>query len=220
MQIFYADPAAFDDAFLRRVTPLLPAEKQAAIAKIRHLPSKKQAILAWALLLYAVQLRAPGEPLPPLGFTEAGKPFFVGSNLHFNLSHTETLAALALSDAPVGVDVQTLTPASDGVRKRVLSEGEQQVYLSASDPADAFTTFWTQKEAFGKQTGEGIAQDLRALDFAPYFGLNRFTRNDCRFSVFRLCGAVLTVCADADAQKPQQVTRAMLEKVLFASNHG
>lgn len=220
MQIYYADPAAFDNAVLNRMTPLLPPEKQLSIAKIKHNPTRRQAVLAWALLVWSLREQQPGGSLPPLAFTETGKPFFPGGELHFNLSHTDTLVCLALSDRPVGIDAQTLTTPSDAVAKRVLSPAEQLLLDSAEDPATVFTTFWTQKEAFVKQTGEGIACGMQSLDFAPYSGLDWFRYNDCCFSVFRLCGAVMTACGEQQAQPPQRVTQEMLEKVLSGQKPG
>ena len=220
MQLYFAEPPAFDDALLQRVTPLLPQEKQRSIAKIKHAPTRRQATLAWALLLFALLSHAPDEPLPPLGFTETGKPFFAGGKRHFNLSHTDTLVCLALDDRPVGVDAQTLTTPSDGVAKRVLSSAELALFDKAADKAALFTTLWTQKEAYVKQTGEGIVRGLKTLDFAPYDGLDRFAAYDCRFSVFRLCGTVLTACGEGTAEAPQQVTQQMLENVLRSSNDG
>ena len=220
MQIYYADPAAFDDTVLRQVTPLLPPEKQRPIATIRHLPSRRQATLAWALLVWALRLQNPDTALPPLSFTETGKPFFSAGTPQFNLSHTDTLVCAALSDRPVGVDAQTLLVPSVGVAKRVLSSAELSLLNAAENRAAVFTALWTQKEAFVKQTGAGIAHGLQSLDFAPYFGLDRFEAYGCSFSVFRLCGAVLAACGESQAQKPQQVTQEMLKNVLLGPKHG
>ena len=219
MQLCYADPSAFDAAFLQRLTPLLPPEKQQSIAKIRHAPTRRQAVLAWGLLVFALRETAPGEPLPPLGFTQTGKPFLTGSGPQFNLSHTDTLVCLALDDRQVGVDAQTLLTPSDGVAKRVLSPAELALLETARDKAALFTAFWTMKEAYVKRTGEGIDRDLKALDFAPYDGLDRFAAYGCRFSAFRLHGAVMTACGEAEAEPPRPVTQQMLEAVLLSSNH-
>ena len=48
-------------------------------------------------------------PLPPLERGPMGKPFFAGlEGRCFNLSHSGTLALCALSDRPVGVDIQVV----------------------------------------------------------------------------------------------------------------
>ena len=220
MQIYYADPLAFDDAVLQRVMLLLPQEKQRSIAKIKHAPTRRQATVAWALLLLAMRESVPGEALPPLGFTEAGKPFFEGGGPHFNLSHTDTLVCLALDGGPVGIDAQTPVLPSDGVVRRVLAPAEQTLFEAAQDKAAVFTALWTQKEAYVKRTGEGIARGLQSLDFALYDGLDSFAAYDCCFSVFRLYGAVMTVCGGTKAESLRPVTQSMIQTALLSSNHG
>ncbi len=220
MQIYYADPMTFDDAVLLRLLPLLPPEKQRSIAQIRHAPTRRRAILAWALLVYALQKNAPGRLLPPLGFSKTGKPFLQSDGPQFNLSHTDTLVCLALDSAPVGIDAQTLTLPSDGVAKRVLSPAELALFDAAKDKAALFTALWTQKEAAVKRTGEGIARNLKTLDFAPYNGLDSFARNECRFFVFRLLGAVMTACGQTKAEPPLAVSRQLMECALLSSIEG
>ena len=216
--IYYAEPQAFDDALLQRLLPLLPPEKQKTIAKIVHLPTKQQAILAWALLVYALRLQ--DRPLPKLKFSETGKPFFADEKKHFNLSHTDTLVCLALSDQPVGIDAQTLTTTSDGVVRRVLSDAEQQLLAQSDDKNALFTRFWTLKEAFVKQTGEGLSHSFSALEFAPYADKDTFRAYGMQFAVRQLCGAVMSVCGEDVPTNVQRVTPQMLESVLLSENHG
>jgi 4'-phosphopantetheinyl transferase len=215
--IYYADPRAFDDALLQRLTPLLPPEKQTAIARIKHLPARNQAILAWAVLVYA--LREQGFALPKLAQSETGKPYFEDFPLHFNLSHTDTLVCAALSASPVGIDAQTLTTASDAVVRRVLSPAERKLLAEADDKAALFTRFWTQKEAYAKQTGEGLSCGFSSLDFAPCAQLDAFTAYGCAFRLRTLCGAVMTVCGADDPTPPAEVTQQMMVS-LVAQNQG
>ncbi len=41
---------------------------------------------------------------------QRGKPYFPSPRCQFNLSHSGTLALCALSDRPVGVDIQMVRP--------------------------------------------------------------------------------------------------------------
>ena len=216
--VYYADPRAFDDALLQRLTPLLPPEKQTAIQTIKHPPAKQQTVLAWAVLVFA--LRENGYELPALFQSETGKPYFADLPLHFNLSHTDTLVCAALSASPVGVDAQTLTTASDAVVRRVLSAGEQQLLAAADDKAALFTRFWTQKEAYAKQTGEGLSRGFSTLDFAPYAWEDAFSAYCCVFRVWTLCGAVMTACGTEPQPDPVLITPQMLEKAFFSENQG
>lgn len=214
--IYYADPRVFSDALLQQALPLLPKEKQTAIAKIVHQPTKRQSITAWALLLYA--LRAQNREMPPLVFTETGKPYFAGSDLHFNLSHTDTLVCAAVADCPVGVDAQMLTAPSDGVIRRVLSEREQDLLRRSDDKKALFTRFWTQKEACAKWTGEGLSCAFSSLDFSPYALADAFSAFGAAFRVWRFSDAVMTVCSERPVEETQKVTPQMLETLLFQND--
>ena len=214
--IYYADPRAFPDAPLQKVLPLLPKEKQTAIAKIVHQPTKRQSITAWALLLYA--LRAQNREMPPLVFTETGKPYFEGGDLHFNLSHTDTLVCAAVAETPVGVDVQTLTAPSDGVIRRVLSEREQNLLRRSGDKKALFTRFWTQKEACAKWTGEGLSCAFSSLDFSPFVPADAFSAFGAAFRVWRFPETLMTVCSESPIEEAQLVTPQMLEAMLFQND--
>ena len=216
--IYYAVPDAFDDALLRRLQPLLPPEKQGTIAKIKHPPTKRQAVLAWALLTDALRQQEFG--LFALSFSETGKPFFAGLPLQFNLSHTDTLVCVALSEQPVGIDAQSFTTASDAVARRVLSDAELRLLAAEDEKAALFTRFWTQKEAFAKRTGEGLSRGFSTLDFAPFLEQDAFRAFGCAFRVWTLCGAVMTACGEDLPTQPQEVTPQMLEQALFPQNQG
>ena len=46
------------------------------------------------------------KPLPEIRRTQRGKPYFVGSPLHFSISHTKKHVFCALSDRPIGIDAE------------------------------------------------------------------------------------------------------------------
>ena len=111
--------------------------------------------LAHALLDHAWSQHRP-EPMPPVRYTDGGKPYFAANPLFFSLSHTRTLALCAISDTPVGADCETIRPIAPRVAERVLSPTELAQYRTAADPTQAFFAFWTLKEAWAKYTGNGL----------------------------------------------------------------
>lgn len=89
--------------------------------------------------------------------------------LHFNLAHTEGLAVVAVSSAPVGVDVECLERPVAGadLARRYFTEREYGDI--AGQPAQTqhqrFLTYWTLKEAFLKAQAWGIVDDLGGFEF-------------------------------------------------------
>lgn len=127
----------------------------------------------------------------------AGVPAFLpgsftrlSSGLFANLSHTDGVAMAAVSDCPVGVDVQTVRAVSAAVKSRVCAETERAEIAASPDPDRAFIRLWTKKESFVKSLGRGIATDLAALNFAA--GAPQPT--GVRFFCGEVCGAPYAVC--------------------------
>jgi 4'-phosphopantetheinyl transferase len=102
-----------------------------------------------------------------------GKPDLVegfeGAGLHFNLSHTEDLALLAVTRVGrIGVDVECVRPIKnvDELVARFFSPRENEIFQKVPDkdkPA-AFFNLWTRKEALLKATGEGITKSLSLVE--------------------------------------------------------
>lgn len=99
---------------------------------------------------------------------ERGKPFLPGAGLHFSLSDSGPLVAIAVTRlVALGVDAE-LAHASrdfDSLMERVLSPRELAWCLdfTADARVSAFYRIWTRKEALLKATGEGISRSLRAI---------------------------------------------------------
>jgi 4'-phosphopantetheinyl transferase len=92
-------------------------------------------------------------------------------NLHFNISHTRGLVAVALAGCPVGIDVETPDEILnwDQVARSVFAAESLAALdaLATDDDRNAlFYRFWTLGEAFIKATGLGITQGLDSFAFA------------------------------------------------------
>ena len=108
-----------------------------------------------------------GQDIPDIARGKNGKPFFQGNpNLHFNISHTDALAACAFADRPIGLDIQTEQPGRQDLAPRVLCKQEQD-WLDAL-PEDqqqyGFFKLWTRKESVVKNIGTGIGLGLQSLN--------------------------------------------------------
>ena len=89
---------------------------------------------------------------------EYGKPYLAGvPRLHFNISHSGDLVLCALSDEPVGIDVELIKPAKLNVAKRFFRSDEYE-YIAASRNTDAaFFEIWTMKESYIKRDGRPLS---------------------------------------------------------------
>jgi len=95
-----------------------------------------------------------GKPSLPLG-------------LHFNLSHSEALAALGVSRThQLGVDVEHVRPLKEDIAERFFSQAEVTALraLPEDEQLEAFYRCWTRKEAVVKAIGEGLSRPLDSFD--------------------------------------------------------
>lgn len=96
--------------------------------------------------------------------------------LHLSLSHCRDLIGVALSTAPVGLDIEWPRPrTSVDLASRVYSpvEAARLDALPAAERQDAFYTLWTLKEAACKAADVSLWESLRHASFDPVAG-------DCR----------------------------------------
>lgn len=93
----------------------------------------------------------------------AGKPTLRDApEYHFNLAHSADLALGALSDEPVGIDLERVRPMKNaaGLAKRWFHPDEQRRIEQAADPLAEFFRTWTAKEAVLKLIGVGVGEAL------------------------------------------------------------
>ena len=90
-------------------------------------------------------------------YNEHGKPY-LANGPYFSISHCKEGIAVAIDDAPIGVDIEAIRHANEDLIERTMNEEEKRLIANSQQPiADReFTRFWTQKEAIVKAEGTGI----------------------------------------------------------------
>lgn len=160
-------PLADAEVFSRALEKLSPTRRDKALAYKSMM--QRQLSVGVALLLDRL-LRRYGmrERDMEYSYNEHGKPAFTNApHLRFSLSHSDKMVAAAMIStshptAAVGIDIQKLTPARDGVARRVFSAEDVQLLndqLAGRSRDSLFTQLWTEYEAKGKASGIGITWD-------------------------------------------------------------
>lgn len=91
------------------------------------------------------------------------KPYFNSQpKVHFNLSHAEDMAVIAIHDKDVGIDIEYMNRTFDftEVLSYTMNSTETQMLFNSKNNIHTFYTFWTRKEAIVKAIGTGISDDL------------------------------------------------------------
>lgn len=110
---------------------------------------------------------APGSLVFATG--EKGKPYLPGIDLHFNLSHSEDRAALAVSGLEfIGIDIERFDRRVDvdGLSRRCFRESEIARFagMDEEEKQRAFFWVWTAKEARMKATGDGFHLEPQRIE--------------------------------------------------------
>ena len=105
-------------------------------------------------------------------YGDHGKPYIREGDIYFNLAHSQDLAIYAIcSDREVGIDLEYINSDCDfeSIARRYFLRSEQQIIEKLQNQnldlaRRAFYRAWTLKEAYGKATGQGIANILDLVD--------------------------------------------------------
>ena len=153
-------------SFRERLAALPWPEKRQRILRYRQEKDRQRGLLAWSLA--AKMLREAGAEDLTLAYTAQGKPFLKHHPaIHFNLSHGGEMAVCAVSDHPVGTDVEPLLPYDPEVAAFAFSPAERRWLAEQADTSLAFTRLWVKKESYLKCLGSGLSYPLQELTLIP-----------------------------------------------------
>lgn len=159
-----ADEALFRELY-RRATPA----RRAKVDGYRFPKDQRLSLAAGALLHHALAEAGVIDPVFTRG--PQGKPALAGrEDVHFNLSHAGQRVLCAVSDRPVGCDVEQIVPIELEVARRFFAPEEYARLLAEPTPEGRqvlFYRLWTLKESFMKATGLGMALPLDAFAVDP-----------------------------------------------------
>ncbi|MDE7082467.1 MAG: 4'-phosphopantetheinyl transferase superfamily protein [Clostridia bacterium] len=120
---------------------------------------------------------------------ENGKPYVDGNPVYFSISHSGKVAVIALSNSPVGVDVELFKRRKfESIVSRFTDREKSEINVDFN----AFLRNWTAKEAFVKMNGGTLAMDLKKLEFIDGNLFYNGVKQDAYLNFFNLkCG----ICA-------------------------
>lgn len=162
-------------------------QRRAKVLRCKNIMDKKRSYLAGKLLSYATEEEGVEEAsvfLAPYDREMIKQQ--VKHAYYANISHSGDYVAVAVSDEPVGVDIEqygtrygkeNAKKSIDLLAKKVLNEAEYAKYQSLligqdqpeskesfENEKDFFLKIWTRKEAYAKWDGKGIAMNFSGID--------------------------------------------------------
>ena len=132
--------------------------------KFKHEQGQRLCVLAYQLLKEGLCKEYGITCNPIFEYNEHGKPSIVGHpEIFFNLSHCKEAAICAISNAPIGVDVECFREYKDSLVNYTMNDEEKADIAASATPEVTFIRLWTMKEATAKLIGTGITHDVKSL---------------------------------------------------------
>ena len=125
--------------------------------------NKKQDV-PWQYILADVLKKDYGvENYPQILKDEYGKPYIENHEVEFNVSHSGEYLAIAVSEHPVGIDIQGPKVIREGTFRKVVQPQEES--LVGKEREKDFLRLWTLKESFVKAEGKGLRISMKDYFF-------------------------------------------------------
>ena len=149
------------------ISLLISTDKKAKLDNYKSDIDKKLGLYADLLVRAAIHqdLNIENNDIV-FGVDSYGKPLLENNrDYRFNISHTHNMIAVAISNNPVGVDVEKIRESDHRIEKRFFAEHElKYIYKSQDNTNERFFEIWTKKEAYIKYTGKGLSVPLYSFD--------------------------------------------------------
>lgn len=149
--------------------PFVSLQRQEKIIHYVYESDRKLSLFAALLARFGLSLASfipPSELVFDIKTNK--KPLLLSAaNLHFNLSHTHHFVLCGITDrGPIGVDTERIQPAPFEVMDLAFHPDEIRYVKDASALARdiRFYNIWTRKEAYVKQLGTGLGNNLPSFN--------------------------------------------------------
>ena len=102
------------------------------------------------------------SPNPTFLYNEHGAPYLQDGPC-FSISHCKQGIAVAVSDLPIGIDIEGLRRVDEALVRKTMNLEEQAQIAMSQNPEVEFIRLWTRKEAYVKMLGTGIISDMHGI---------------------------------------------------------
>ena len=159
---------------------LMTDEKREKVLKFKQITDRKLAVCGEILARTAIS-EITGKTKEELVFElkKSGKPFCKNAETEFSISHSGEFAVCAVSEKPVGIDIQKITEYNEKTAERVCSEEELYAIRKSAQKSREFIKIWTKKEAVLKRDEKSIfspdiktclkGECVKTFEFSDYF---------------------------------------------------
>ncbi len=162
--LVFDDMTECGESAVQQLLEQVPACRREQAMRFSHTFGRFCCLKAWQMLQQlapsSFQISDFRSQQSEVRYNPHGKPWIAGGP-EFSISHCKCAIAVAVNDTPIGIDVEAIRAVDESLVKRTMNEEEQRQIAASADTNRAFIRLWTMKEAYLKQIGTGIVDDLQ-----------------------------------------------------------
>jgi len=210
MLLYYMDVSELD---FNRIKSSVSKTRIKKSSRYFHKKDRNLSVGVEVLLNHALDKIGISNPI--FDTDEYGKPYLKNySDIHFNLSHSEKYVACAVSDSPIGVDIEYVQDIDLSLAKYFFYGTEYEYILNNNNHKKAFFELWVLKESYMKMTGLGfrLALDEFCIQISDKIELIH-RENTGNFGLWNVCGGdyMLGVCSQSRITEPALINLQDIE---------
>ena len=163
LKIYHCDAFKILDEDFKSIYLNSDEDRKKKADKIKNTTKRKLSILAEDLVKNAISENFTIEKSDvSLRVGKNGKPYAENIDAEFSISHSGNVVVCAVSDKPVGIDIEKIRDVNESVARRLFTEDERDyVFRDGDFSKERFFEIWTRKEAYVKMMGEGLSYFLK-----------------------------------------------------------
>lgn len=168
MIYIFDDMVSYTDELYYKHLSCIPEWRKKQVLSYKRLEDRKKSVLAFILLMLALDREYGITDIGEFYYNEYGKPFIKNFPVSFSFSHCKNAVACAVSKFNIGVDVEDVEVYNHMIAQRVCSDEELKLLATSSDSARVFGELWTAKESISKFEGMGLSMGFDGIETYKY----------------------------------------------------
>lgn len=167
VRVYIADiqPYMDETQFLNALS-FVSKQRREAIARFRMQKDKVRSLCCGLLLHFALEEEGITESRTwEIAKADGGKPYFKDHpEICFNMSHSGDYVVVAVSDMPIGVDIQKKEKLVKGMEKQICPERLDAILSMNDEEKETYIlNAFSLKEAYMKYTGRGLGLSFQNI---------------------------------------------------------
>ena len=147
---------------IARLLPIVSPQRREQALSYRHMFGQYCCLKSYVMLCELLREWSGETMMPIFLYNEHGAPY-LEKGPYISISHCKQGIAVAVSETPIGIDIESIRPLNDSLVRKTMNSEEQYQIAASFNPEIEFIRLWTCKEAYVKMIGTGIISEIQDI---------------------------------------------------------